>query len=96
MVPGRAGRYPGSVVRPHDTSVTAYEAQIAVYRRMTPEQRVALAASMSEDAREIAREGIRARHPDYTPRDVEMALRRLLLGDDLVRRAWPDEPIRLP
>jgi hypothetical protein len=67
--------------------------QQLVFRRMTGDQRARMAARMSEDAREISRCGIRARHPDYTPIEVEQALRRLLLGDDLVRRAWPDLPL---
>jgi len=60
---------------------------------MTGDERVRLAVEMSEDAREIARCGIRARHPDYTPTDVENALRRQLLGDELFRRAWPTAPL---
>jgi len=48
---------------------------------------------MSEDARELTRAGIRARHPGYAEREVEQALRRLLYGDDLVGRAWPDLPL---
>lgn len=66
------------------------------YRRMTPGQRVALAAQMSEDVRAIAAAGIHARHPEYTREDVEHALRRLTLGDDLFRRAWPRAPLLAP
>jgi hypothetical protein len=67
--------------------------QQLVFRRMTGDQRVRMAVQMSEDAREISRCGIRARHPQYTPIEVEQALRRLMLGDDLVRRAWPALPL---
>jgi hypothetical protein len=77
-----------------DTSDAADEEQLRVYRRMTPEQRVELAMKLSEDVRAIAREGIRARHPDYSARDIELALLRLLYGDDLIRRAFPSEPLR--
>jgi hypothetical protein len=44
---------------------------------------------MSNDARELARGGIRARHPEYSPDEVEHALHRLLVGDELADRAWP-------
>lgn len=78
-----------------DTSAEARAVQIAVWRKMTGSQLVELAAQMSEDARETTRAGIRARHPDYEPQDVEHALRRLILGDALFSSAWPNAP-RLP
>ena len=37
-------------------------------------------------ARAVMRGGIRKRHPDYTPGDVEEALAGLIWGDDLYRR----------
>jgi hypothetical protein len=82
--------------RPRDTSAAAERVQQHVFGRMSGSDRVARAFEMSEQAREIARAGIRARHPDYDALDVEQALRRLLLGDDLVRRAWPQLPLVEP
>jgi len=66
------------------------------YRRMTPAQRVEIAAQMSEDVRAIAAAGIRARHPHDSADDVRHALFRLLYGDDLFRRAWPRAPLLAP
>jgi hypothetical protein len=60
---------------------------------MTPAARVELAVKMSEDARAIASAGIAARHPEYTPADIRYALLRLLYGDDLFQRAWPNAPL---
>jgi hypothetical protein len=40
--------------------------------------------------------GIRSRHPDYSEEQVLWALRRLWLGDDLVRQAWPDRELVRP
>lgn len=51
---------------------------------------------MSDDVRELARGGIRARHPSYTPAEVERALLRLLYGDALVQRVWPTLPLVAP
>lgn len=75
-----------------DTSATAEAAQLAVYRRMSGEQRVTIASTLSEDVREVARAGIRARHPDYDEESVRLALYRMLLGDELFGRAWPRAP----
>lgn len=83
-------------MRPRDTSLAAHEAQLNCYRRMTPAARVALAVEMSEDVRAIAAAGIRARHPTYSSDEVQHALRRLLLGDDLFERAWPHAPLLPP
>ncbi len=81
-----------SRMRARDTSTTAEAAQLAVYRRMSGAQRVTIASNLSEDVREIARAGIRARHPDYDDEHVRFALYRMLLGDELFGRAWPNAP----
>jgi hypothetical protein len=75
---------------PHDTHPAAYDAQLRAYRQMAPERRAELALEMSDAIRSIAREGIRQRHPDYTPLDVSRALVRLLYGAEAARRVWPN------
>ncbi|MBI3929654.1 MAG: hypothetical protein HY319_29200 [Armatimonadetes bacterium] len=81
---------------PPDTSPEAHRAQIEAYRRMTPGRRTELAFQMSYLVRETARAGIRSRHPDYSETEVEMALRRLILGHDLFGAAHPEGPLREP
>ncbi len=83
-------------MKPEDTETDAHRAQLRAYRALAPSARVALAAQMSDDARSTTRGGIRARNPDYSASEVELALRRLLLGDDLFRAAWPDRPLLTP
>jgi hypothetical protein len=83
-------------VLPADTSAAAQAAQQRWLARLTPSQKVELAVKMSEDVRAIARSGIAARHPDYSPQDVEFALLRLLYGTDLFCRAWPRAPVLEP
>ena len=77
---------------PADTTHAAREAQAEVYRRLEAGARVRLALEMSEAARELTRAGIRARHPEYSDLEVEQALRRLILGDELYLKAWPEQP----
>jgi hypothetical protein len=49
---------------------------------------------LNELARRTIEAGIRLCHPDYDAGQVQRARARLLYGDDLVRRAWPDrEPV---
>jgi hypothetical protein len=63
---------------------------------MSADRRSELAAEMSEMTRTIALENIKSRHPAYDAHQARMALFRLLVGDDLFRRAWPGEPLLAP
>ena len=89
-------RSAGSASRPRDTSPGAWQAQIEAFRRLGGEGRLRLAFQLSDYARDVARGGIRARHPEYADEQVEHALRRLLLGDALCRAAWPGQPLLAP
>jgi hypothetical protein len=64
--------------------------QLAIYRRMTPARRCELAVRMSTSARAITLAGIRSRHPEYDEHQARLALFRVLVGDELFRRAWPN------
>jgi hypothetical protein len=83
-------------MRPRDTTPASHEAQLAAYRRLGATGRARLAARLSEDTRALTRAGIQARHADYSAEEVELALRRILLGDELFRRAWPASPLLAP
>ena len=60
------------------TPEAALEAQIARYRQMTGEQRLALALDLHELSCDVAREGIRNQHPGITSAEVEQLLRQRL------------------
>ncbi len=53
----------------------ALEAQIESYRRMTGEQRLAIALRLHELACDLSREGIRAQFPGANEDEVERRLR---------------------
>jgi hypothetical protein len=79
-----------------DTSREAHHVQTAIWRRLGPSGRVALAVAMSEDLREVTRAGVRQRHPDYSDHDVELALRHLIWGAELFSKVYPDTPAPRP
>jgi hypothetical protein len=81
---------------PHDTEPDAHARQAEAYRRMGGSGRVAVTFRLNEWARRAAEAGIRSRHPDYGEEQVKMALRRLWLGDELTRQAWPDRELVEP
>jgi hypothetical protein len=72
---------------PKDTSPEAWARHIESIRALTPQDRLRLTATMTDEIREIARDGIRHRHPDWTATDIEAALAELLLGTNLARIA---------
>jgi hypothetical protein len=65
-----------------DTSTTALERQREAYRRMTPGQRVAIAAEMSDEIRAVTEAGIRHRRPADTDDEIRAALAAIVLGRD--------------
>jgi hypothetical protein len=83
-------------VHPRDTTLDGHEAQLRVYRRLGATGRARLAERLSVDTRRLTRSGIRTRHPEYTDEQIELALRRILLGDELFRRAWPTSALLSP
>jgi hypothetical protein len=73
-------------MHPLDTSTTALQRQRETFRRMTPEQRLAVAAEMSDEIQAVTESGIRHRHPDYSEDEVRAALVVILLGRDQATR----------
>lgn len=63
-----------------DTSPKAAAVQQAIFRRMTPEQRLWLALEMSESMRDIALAGLRSRRPELSEAELSRELIRLMYG----------------
>jgi hypothetical protein len=81
---------------PRDTAPEAHEAQLAVYRRLSGAERVAIAFRLGTIARNTALAGIRRRHPEYDDSQARRALHRLLLGDEIMRRVYPHDELLDP
>jgi hypothetical protein len=71
---------------PGDTHPAALEAQLSALRRLGPSGRVRLAAEMSEDARRIAFEAERLRHPGISYAEARRAVLLRLWGAELGAR----------
>jgi hypothetical protein len=76
-----------------DTSAAARGVQLAVNRQMSGEQRVELAMAISEEARQISRDGIATRHPDWSARQIHIELIRLRYGDRIAAEADSRVPL---
>ncbi len=57
--------------------------RVQAYRRMSGEQRIALAAEMYEDGVAIVRASILDRHPDISADELERQVRRRILPREL-------------
>lgn len=76
-----------------DTSNDVAQILVDRTRRMTPNQRVEEGVRLCKLARAFMRAGIRQRHPTYGPEEVELALARLMWGDELWQEVYPDRPL---
>ena len=74
----------------HDTSSEAHEVQLAIWQRVGPAGRYKLVERMSEELRELSRAGIRMRHASYSEEHVELALRRMMWGEALFLKVYPE------
>jgi len=81
-------------MRPADTSEEAWTFYLQTIRAMRPEDRVSMSLAMTEDADRMVADGVRLRHPEYSPEDVEWAMKRRRVDDDaLFREVWPGAPL---
>lgn len=75
-----------------DTSPEAEAFLIRRLREMTPEQKLRQICSLTRMARELARAGIRLRHPAAAEDEVRLRLAALTLGPELVRNVYGWDP----
>lgn len=90
-----APRYSLGMTRAADTSAEAHAQQLDAWRQMTPEERLAVAAEMSDALRRLVEAGVRSRHPDDAGPQVQAAVAEAILGPELaaVLRRRRTEPI---
>ena len=75
------------VLRGKSWTCFAARRRLRILRAMSGEQRMLLAYEMSMFARELAREGIRRDHPDWTEAQIARELLRLAFFPRRCRRA---------
>lgn len=73
-------------MRSRDTSAKAAALAAAANRALTPEQRFVQAMELSNLLHEMAKAGLRSRHPEYTEDELTRALTLQLHGKVLRRK----------
>jgi len=79
---------------PADTHPEAARMQFEILRRIGPEGRARLTLEMSENMLAVAASGVRSRHPEYDEGQVQWAVKRIMLGDDLFMKAYPGVSVK--
>ncbi len=71
-----------------DTDRTIEGKQLQIFRSMAPAKKLSLSLELSNIAIELLKSGIRQRCPDYTDKQVEQTLKRILLTDALFAKIY--------
>lgn len=66
--------------------------QLDAYRRMTPAERLRVACELSVACRELARAGIRSRHPGAPEAEIRLRLAALTLDRETMIRLFDWDP----
>ncbi|HET9346392.1 MAG TPA: hypothetical protein VFO05_11900 [Candidatus Limnocylindrales bacterium] len=80
--------------RPLDTSVDAFDRQLAALRSMTPAVRLRLADDMSQAVYGLVEAGIRRRQPDLSDEDRAAIFAGIVLGPELAVSLPRRHPVR--
>ncbi len=75
-----------------DTTAEALAVQFRVLRRIGPAGRLAMMFELSDNLRQVVKDGVRHHHPGWDDQTVEREVIRLMIGDDLFRQAYGKEP----
>lgn len=71
-----------------DTSPEAEAVQVRVLRGLPPERRLGQAFALTDAVRELARAGLRTRHPGASAEELRRRFAALVLEPDLVKRVY--------
>lgn len=73
-----------------DTSPDVEALQLERWRAMSPAEKAAMVSGLTQAAFDMARAGVRHRHPTASPREVFLRLAVVTLGADLAKEAYPE------
>ncbi|BBM83330.1 hypothetical protein [Candidatus Uabimicrobium amorphum] len=62
---------------------------------MSIEQKAKITFGMCDSIRELSRAGIKDRHPEYSKEQIDLALIKLTVGQELFAKAYPNIEIEV-
>jgi hypothetical protein len=75
-----------------DTDCEAEQVLVELLRHASAARKLAMLGQMNATARQLALQGLRARHPGATEAQLQRYLADLLLGPELAARAYGPRP----
>jgi hypothetical protein len=81
---------------PADTTAEVWVMQMAAISQRTPAERMNEWQALNEAIAQMEAAAVKRRHPEYTDREIFLALVRQRYGDELFSAAWPKEPFLAP
>lgn len=72
-----------------DTSPNADRVRLEALRAMPSWRKLALIDGLNSAVKQITLNGIKARHPEFSPRQTLQTAASLWLGDGLAKKAFP-------
>jgi len=76
-----------------DTTPDFEKIQIEFFKKMSSNRKWKIIINFIELQRKLILLGIKSRHPEYSDEEVEYAFKRLLLGDELFKKVYPNGKI---
>jgi hypothetical protein len=76
-----------------DTTPEAAAKEFEILRRIGPAGRLGMAFELSDNLRSLVQAGVQYRHPQWDDRKVEREVIRLMIGDDLFRKAYGEDQV---
>jgi hypothetical protein len=76
-----------------DTTPEATAKEFEILRRVGPAGRLSMAFELSDNLRSLVQAGVQYRHPQWGDRKVEREVIRLMIGDDLFRKAYGEDQV---
>jgi hypothetical protein len=73
-----------------DTSIEAERAQVELWRRMSPLEKVRAVTEIARAVQQLSLAGIRLRHPDASDQECMLRLAVLKLGRQLACSVYPE------
>ena len=71
-----------------DTHPKMEALQIELIRRMPAWKKFAIVDGLNKTVKTLAMSGIKQRHPDATPEQIQRMLAELMLGEELARKVY--------
>ena len=73
-----------------DTLPEMERIQIELLRKIPPDRKGKIILEFIEFQRKLLIEGIKARHPEYSEEEIFYAFKRVILGDKLYEKVYPE------